>query len=94
LPKGVSVRLDLAHVAVPPVFKWLARVGGVAETEMLRTFNCGIGMIVVVDRNQADSVSALLRANGKDNVVRLGEVVPAGEGAHVVFDGHLDLLDQ
>ena len=50
LPDGVGVRIDLDAIPVPPVFGWLARTGGVAEAEMLRTFNCGIGMIVVVAR--------------------------------------------
>src|SRR5262249_12844502 len=48
LPKGLGVRLDLARVPLLPVFKWLAAVGAIAQSEMLRTFNCGIGMIAVV----------------------------------------------
>ncbi len=48
LPKALGVALDLARVPVPPVFRWLAATGNVAEPEMLRTFNCGIGMIAVV----------------------------------------------
>jgi phosphoribosylformylglycinamidine cyclo-ligase len=92
LPQGLGVRLDLTRVPVPPAFKWLAQAGGVAEAEMLRTFNCGIGLIMIVERSQAEAVAALLEANGEKNVVRLGEVVPATEGAtRVVFDGHLDL---
>ena len=50
LPNGVGVRLDLDAIPVPPVFGWLAKTGGVAEAEMLRTFNCGIGMIAIVGR--------------------------------------------
>ena len=42
LPKGLGARIDLARVPVLPVFQWLAREGGIAENEMLRTFNCGI----------------------------------------------------
>ena len=49
LPDGAGVALDLARVPVLPVFKWLAATGGIAEPEMLRTFNCGIGMIAIVD---------------------------------------------
>jgi phosphoribosylformylglycinamidine cyclo-ligase len=92
LPEGVGVRLDLARVPVPSVFKWLASAGGVAEAEMLRTFNCGIGLIVVVEQSQAAAVAALLKQNGEENVVQLGDVVAAGHGvARVVFDGRLDL---
>ena len=46
LPKGLGARIDLGKVPVLPVFKWLASEGGIAQNEMLRTFNCGIGMIV------------------------------------------------
>jgi phosphoribosylformylglycinamidine cyclo-ligase len=92
LPKGVGVRLDLARVRVPSVFKWLASMGGITEAEMLRTFNCGIGLIVVVEQSQAAAVAALLKQNGEENVVPLGDVVPTGDGvAPVVFDGRLDL---
>jgi phosphoribosylformylglycinamidine cyclo-ligase len=52
LPEGLGVTLDLAAIPVPPVFGWLAKTGGVAEREMLRTFNCGIGMIVAADAAQ------------------------------------------
>jgi phosphoribosylformylglycinamidine cyclo-ligase len=48
LPKGLSVRIDLSRVPYAPLFKWLAVTGDIAEAEMLRTFNCGVGMIVVV----------------------------------------------
>src|SRR5437588_3309717 len=58
LPKGFGVEIELARVAAPRVFKWLAATGGVAEHEMLRTFNCGIGMMVVAERGRADAVAA------------------------------------
>jgi len=61
---------------VPPVFSWLARAGGVAAEEMLRAFNCGVGMVVVTDRPA--EATAALRAAGED-VVRLGHVAP-GDG--------------
>src|SRR5262245_21562183 len=49
LPDGLGVEIDLARVPVLPVFRWLAAAGSVAEGELLRTFNCGIGMVAVVD---------------------------------------------
>ncbi len=49
LPDDLGVTLGLARVPVQPVFRWLAETGKVGESEMLRTFNCGIGMIAVVD---------------------------------------------
>ena len=78
LPPGLAVPLDLDRVPVLPVFKWLAASGEVGEQEMLRTFNCGIGMIAVLDPNAADAASEQFAANG-ETVVRLGEVV-AGNG--------------
>ena len=76
---------------VLPVFRWLAATGGIAEPEMLRTFNCGIGMVAVVDAARADAVAAVLTQAG-ETVVRLGSVEPASGGApRVAFSGHLDL---
>lgn len=91
LPNGFGVALDLASIPVLPVFGWLARTGGVAETEMLRTFNCGIGMIVAAEAGKAAEVEAALRDTG-EAPVRLGEVVAlaAGEDA-VAYRGKLAL---
>jgi phosphoribosylformylglycinamidine cyclo-ligase len=89
LPAGLGVVLNLDRIPVLPVFKWLAAAGNVGEHEMLRTFNCGIGMIAVLDRGSADAVTKVLVENG-ETVVPLGEVVAAGASA-VSFRGHLDL---
>jgi phosphoribosylformylglycinamidine cyclo-ligase len=91
LPDGLGVALDLARVPVPPVFRWLAYAGGVAEREMLRTFNCGIGMVAVVAPGEADAVGAAFARAG-EQVVRVGEVVAIDRGAaRVAYRGHLDL---
>ena len=87
LPDGVAARLDLSRIAVPPVFGWLARGGRIAEAEMVRTFNCGIGMVVVAAPEDADAIAAVLAANG-ETVTVLGEIVPR-DGAAVVLDGAL-----
>ncbi len=90
LPKGLGVRIDLNALPVLPVFKWLAREGGVADLEMLRTFNCGIGMVAVVAADRADDAVASFRPSG-ETVVVLGEVA-AIEGEHrVAYRGTLDL---
>jgi len=91
LPDGVGVTLDLNAVPVLPVFKWLASAGNVAMEEMLRTFNCGIGMIVVTEAAQASSIEAALREAGEDPV-RLGVIdkTPAG-GQPVRYSGQLAL---
>ncbi len=91
LPDGAGVALDLAQVPVSPVFKWLAATGGIAEPEMLRTFNCGVGMIAIVDAAGADAVTAVLAGAG-ETVVRLGQVTAAAAGApRVAYSGRLDL---
>jgi phosphoribosylformylglycinamidine cyclo-ligase len=91
IPDGLGVELGLARVPVPPVFRWMAATGGVAEPEMLRTFNCGIGMVAVVDPAQADAATATWTRAG-ETVVRLGRVVPVNPGApEVAYTGHLDL---
>ncbi len=91
LPGGLGVALDLAAIPAPPVFGWLARVGGVAEREMLRTFNCGIGMIVAAAAPRADEVQEALVAAG-ETPVRLGEVVALADGAEPVsYRGKLAL---
>jgi phosphoribosylformylglycinamidine cyclo-ligase len=88
LPDGLRAKIDLTAVPVLPVFKWLARVGRVAPMELLRTFNCGIGMVVVVDPRHAADVSAAFTDAG-ERVAVLG-AIEAGE-AGVAFHGHLDL---
>jgi len=91
LPKHLAAEIDLASITVPSVFSWLAKTGGVAQNEMLRTFNCGIGMIVVVSAEQADAVTSVLEAEG-ERVARLGRMVARAEGAHgTVYKGTLGL---
>jgi phosphoribosylformylglycinamidine cyclo-ligase len=89
LPDGLGARIDLAAVTVLPVFKWLAQEGGVAELEMLRTFNCGIGMVAIVRADAVQAVCEVLREAG-ETVGVIGDVVPAA-GERVLYDGHLDL---
>jgi len=89
LPAGLGVVLDLAAIPVPAVFGWLAGLGNVAEAEMLRTFNCGIGMIVVAGASDAGEVEAVLRAAGESPVV-IGKVVEASD-SRVTYTGRLSL---
>ena len=90
LPKGVAAELDLGAVPVPPVFGWLASEGHISEAEMLRTFNCGLGMIAVVEASAADAVAAMLEAGG-ETVVRVGRLVADPEGPVTRFTGRLAL---
>ncbi len=91
LPDGLMARINLDTIAPPPVFSWLARTGGVEATEMLRTFNCGIGMIAVVAQEHADQVTAVLVEAG-EQVVRIGQIAARANGAAgVEYSGKLDL---
>ncbi|GEP05948.1 phosphoribosylformylglycinamidine cyclo-ligase [Methylobacterium oxalidis] len=89
LPEGVGIEIDLDAVSPPPVFGWLAREGGVAEAEMLRTFNCGIGMVVVAAADRAEATEEALRAAG-EAPVRLGRITARG-AEPVTFTGSLAL---
>ncbi|MDA7430750.1 phosphoribosylformylglycinamidine cyclo-ligase [Primorskyibacter aestuariivivens] len=78
LNDGQGAEIDLSAWDLPPVFKWLSDEGGLDEGEMLKTFNCGIGMIVVVAADRAEALAQVLRAAG-ETVHRIGTVT-AGEG--------------
>jgi len=90
LPKGLGARIDLSRVPVLPVFQWLAREGGIAENEMLRTFNCGIGMVVIVSPERADAVTRMFARAG-ETTVRLGSIIKRPSDDRVIYDGQLDL---
>jgi len=90
LPEGLAARIDLGAFPVLPVFRWLARGGRINEAEMLRTFNCGIGLVAVAEAKRADAVTAAFAAAG-ERVVRLGEIVAAVGAPRVVFNGKLGL---
>jgi len=79
IPDGLGVRFERDAWPVPPIFGWLEEQGAVEQREMLRTFNCGIGMVAVVPRPQARAVREALAADGLESWV-IGEVVEAGPG--------------
>jgi phosphoribosylformylglycinamidine cyclo-ligase len=85
LPEGLCAQIDLGSWQLPPVFQWLAAEGGLEQSEMLKTFNAGIGMVLVVEAAQAQALAALLTEAG-ESVHRLGHVVP---GAGVGYTGAL-----
>ena len=90
LPDALAVRFDLGQVEVPAVFGWLADIGGITQDEMLKTFNCGVGMVAVVPGDAAENVMQRLADNG-ENVRRIGEVVERAAEAATMFDGSLAL---
>ncbi|SFK63191.1 phosphoribosylformylglycinamidine cyclo-ligase [Pseudovibrio ascidiaceicola] len=89
LPDGLAARIDLSTISSPAVFGWLAETGGIEQFEMLRTFNCGVGMVVAVAADKADAVREVLEREG-ETVVTLGKLEAAQDGGEqVVFDGSL-----
>lgn len=73
LPDGAGAAIDLSAWALPPVFHWLADSAGISDAEMLKTFNCGIGLCVVVAPDRADAIATLLGEAG-EIVHRIGTV--------------------
>ncbi|MEM8773781.1 MAG: phosphoribosylformylglycinamidine cyclo-ligase [Pseudomonadota bacterium] len=78
LPDGMAAHVDLNTVSLPPVFRWLMEQGGIESAEMLKTFNCGIGMVLVLQEDKADATAKLLQEQG-ETVFTLGHVA-SGEG--------------
>ena len=85
LADDLTARLDRNAWTMPPLFQWLQRRGNVADDEMLRVFNCGIGMAIVVDAKDADRAASVLEQNG-ERVFRLGRIDrrAAGEAQTIV----------
>ncbi len=90
LPEGTGAEIDLASIAVPAVFGWLAKVGGLAQAEMVRTFNCGIGMVIVVAAGEAARVTEAFNLAG-ETIVTLGRITEAAAEPRVTFRGALAL---
>ncbi|KAF8726970.1 hypothetical protein HU200_019458 [Digitaria exilis] len=80
-PSGLGAKIFTGSWEVPPVFKWLQQVGNIDDAEMRRTFNMGIGMVLVVSREAADRI--IEESHGSNPAYRIGEVIE-GEGVHYV----------
>lgn len=80
LPDGACAVLEKSAWPLPPLFAWLQREGNVAEGEMHRVFNCGIGMVVIVAARDADRAADFLRAAG-ETVYRVGRIEPRPDGS-------------
>lgn len=85
LPDGLGAEIDLGAWDLPPVFRWLAEAGGMEQAELLKTFNAGIGMVLVVAPDRAGALADLLGGMG-ETVVTLGKVL---SGAGVCYSGRL-----
>ena len=85
LPDDLGAQIDLDSWELPGVFKWMADLGAISETEMLKTFNCGVGMILVVKADEAEALTKLLRQAG-ETVYPMGNVT---ETTGVAYTGSL-----
>ena len=88
LPPGTGATIDLDAWDLPPVFSWLMQSGPVEEQEMLRTFNCGVGLIMVVNADSRDEIIQSLQASG-ETVYIVGEVVAQSGPPSVSYRGKL-----
>jgi phosphoribosylformylglycinamidine cyclo-ligase len=84
LPHGLGAEVTLSRLVLPPVFQWLQRAGGLEQSEMVRTFNCGIGMVVVVAPKDVVAVTESLEKQG-EVVTNMGRII-RGEGTSFVGD--------
>jgi phosphoribosylformylglycinamidine cyclo-ligase len=86
LPASVVASVDLSRWQVPPIFQWLMEQGGVPLDDMLRTFNMGIGLVIVTSAAKADHVMEELAARGGRDARVIGETI-AGQGPAVAYTG-------
>ncbi|TDH73000.1 hypothetical protein CCR75_009804 [Bremia lactucae] len=89
LTKDLAVKIDCSSWPLPPVFKWLQKLGNVSNTELSRTFNCGIGMVMLLPEANVAEVTRQVAATG-EKVYRLGTTIARAFNAdQVQLDGIL-----
>ena len=79
LPAGYSVQVDKSALKILPIFDLIQKTGNISERDMFNTFNMGVGMSIVVDKNDADKAIQILKDNGEDAYV-IGTVIKSDEG--------------
>ncbi len=86
MPNDTAARVNVQSWEQPAIFEWLQHAGNIEASEMYRTFNCGLGMVLVVDAGDADNTLAILQAEG-ESAMRIGEIVAAqGEPSVEIID--------
>ena len=83
LPEGASAHIDVSSWEMPPVFRWLREAGNIDQREMYRTFNCGVGMVICVPADAADSAVQALKEMGEDAFI-IGTIEEAAAGSEAV----------
>ena len=74
LPANLQANINLDTIDLPPVFKWLKKNGNIDDPELIKTFNCGIGMVLIINPNELSSVTEILNDNDEEPVI-LGKIV-------------------
>jgi phosphoribosylformylglycinamidine cyclo-ligase len=87
LPRNVAAEIDLTSIPVPDIFFWLAEMGNISEKELLKTFNCGIGMILIISPESMPDVQKYFESLG-EKVIDLGSLVKRTDHG-VIYKGHL-----
>ena len=82
LPKGLGAEVDASSVSLPPMMRWFAKIANISNPEMARTFNCGVGMAVIVAEKQVDAARKLL-AEHVESVMQIGRVVKHSAGPRI-----------
>lgn len=82
LPEGLVAEVDVSSSGwtLPPVFAWLQTIARLPQTELLRTFNCGVGMVLVVEEKAVDDVMRRLEGLGETDILRLGRLRARADG--------------
>ncbi|WP_208541220.1 phosphoribosylformylglycinamidine cyclo-ligase [Bartonella capreoli] len=89
LSPSLCAEINLSAINVPPVFSWIAKQGEIQETEMLRTFNCGIGMVIIVAQNSVKAITQALKSQG-ETVTSLG-ILTKYQNKRIAYKGALHL---
>jgi phosphoribosylformylglycinamidine cyclo-ligase len=79
IPKGLSARIDKSAVKVLPIFDLIQKTGNIPERDMYNTYNMGVGMSIVVPKDEVNTALEILKANGEDAYV-IGEIIKSDEG--------------
>ncbi len=82
IPKGLGAKIKKENIRILPIFKLIAEKGNISERDMFNTFNMGVGMSIVVDKDDADKALNVLKSNGEDAYI-IGEIIKSDEGVTI-----------
>ncbi|MFT5350015.1 MAG: phosphoribosylformylglycinamidine cyclo-ligase [Planctomycetota bacterium] len=88
MPDNTTAMIDCESWRWPAIFNWLMETGNIDSNEMYRTFNCGVGLVLIVEASRADETIKQLNRLGED-AWRLGEIIPNEKGSHIIFNNQI-----